>query len=670
MSSTQRLPLPYRPEADIVRRHLQSLNASGDPTAPPPDDGAARSERWRPARLGRRRANRAALGAGRAQAPAAVLGDGEPAQGVPDLQRRGPGADAPGRSAAARAGRADRHRAHGRPARTGRFRGGGRQRAGAPVADRHRHVQEIPAGRPARARPARQTRRPQRGGGDLARGAAAGTPVRAGTGHGRSDARVRSGPAQVGHGPQVFVRHARRRRAHRARRPALSRQLPERDRIDRRSRPQGRARGTQRRHLDQAQCPASALRGGAARARARRAGAARMDLVRAGRALQCQPHHRRRGGGPARAFARGVRGAGGPGGAAPAAMAGLRHGAAVLPDPRAGAGRACRRPGAQVPPSFHVPPGQGRLLGRGDQAGAGDGTAALPGVHAQEPHGHFLPRLRARTAAGARRHLFAVRHAQRGHDRGDPADGPRRVLELRAAAAARHGGVYREVSRYASVRRNRSTPPAWTSHHALRRFPCGFMRRSAGTATCSRIWCAGCWKTAPTTRSCTSSPTNRWAWISSAGLALAAGGRRVPAFAAGQSTGPSARTAPASTSPSRACVRLCWAPLGRAGARRRRVRSGPGRRRGRSFLPRLIPAGAPHRLPRARTCCATPPMPCRRRCPGCARCWSRKHSRPGATAWPKCAKPWISCATTPTRPSASCSPSPWPGRPARATSCA
>ena len=54
----------------------------------------------------------------------------------------------------------------------------------------------------------------------------------------------------------------------------------------------------------------------------------------------------------------------------------------------------------------------------------------------------------------------------------------------------------------------------------------------------------------------------------------------------------------------------------------------------------------------------------------CARCWSRKPSRPGATAWPKCARRSTSCATTPTRPSASCSPWRCPDRPARATSCA
>ena len=35
------------------------------------------------------------------------------------------------------------------------------------------------------------------------------------------------------------------------------------------------------------------------------------------------------------------------------------------------------------------------------------------------------------------------------------------------------------------------------------------MRRSAGIATCSPIWCGGCWRTAPTRRSCRSRPIRR-----------------------------------------------------------------------------------------------------------------------------------------------------------------
>ena len=71
-----------------------------------------------------------------------------------------------------------------------------------------------------------------------------------------------------------------------------------------------------------------------------------------------------------------------------------------------------------------------------------------------------------------------------------------------------------------------------------------------------------------------------------------------------------------------------------------------------------------------RASCAAPPTRWKRGCPTCARCWSRKRARPGATAWPKCARRWTSCATTPTKPSASCSRWRCPARPARATSCA
>ena len=36
--------------------------------------------------------------------------------------------------------------------------------------------------------------------------------------------------------------------------------------------------------------------------------------------------------------------------------------------------------------------------------------------------------------------------------------------------------------------------------------PAASMRRSAGIAICSPIWCGGCWRTAPTRRSCRSRP--------------------------------------------------------------------------------------------------------------------------------------------------------------------
>jgi RHH-type proline utilization regulon transcriptional repressor/proline dehydrogenase/delta 1-pyrroline-5-carboxylate dehydrogenase len=54
--------------------------------------------------------------------------------------------------------------------------------------------------------------------------------------------------------------------------------------------------------------------------------------------------------------------------------------------------------------------------------------------------------------------------------------------------------------------------------------------------------------------------------------------------------------------------------------------------------------------------------------PASARCWSGKPSRPGATRWPRCARRWTSCATTRPRPNASRRRWPCPAPPGRATS--
>ena len=108
-----------------------------------------------------------------------------------------------------------------------------------------------------------------------------------------------------------------------------------------------------------------------------------------------------------------------------------------------------------------------------------------------------LPGLRARPAGRARRDLPAVRHPQRRHHRGDPADGAGTERAVRAAAAARHG---------------RRRLPRGAAGPARRR--CASMRRSASTATCWPTWCGGCWRTAPTPPSCTSWPTSRCGWTS------------------------------------------------------------------------------------------------------------------------------------------------------------
>ena len=65
---------------------------------------------------------------------------------------------------------------------------------------------------------------------------------------------------------------------------------------------------------------------------------------------------------------------------------------------------------------------------------------------------------------------------------------------LRIPVPARHGR--------AAVRGGGRPATSWTA-------PAASMRRSARTRRCWPIWCAGCWRTAPTPRSSTASPTRR-----------------------------------------------------------------------------------------------------------------------------------------------------------------
>jgi hypothetical protein len=69
-----------------------------------------------------------------------------------------------------------------------------------------------------------------------------------------------------------------------------------------------------------------------------------------------------------------------------------------------------------------------------------------------------------------------------------------------------------------------------------------------------------------------------------------------------------------------------------------------------------IKSGARWMYPSAPPSCAKPPTPCWRKPPCSVRSSSKKRTRPGAMQWLKCAKRSTSCATTPMRPSASCSP--------------
>ena len=118
---------------------------------------------------------------------------------------------------------------------------------------------------------------------------------------------------------------------------------------------------------------------------------------------------------------------------------GLRPRASVVSHPRAGTGAARGLARAPLRSAADVSPRQGRVLGRRDQARSGDGHAPLPCVHAQAPHRHLLPGLRARDARCAGRDLPAVRHAQRRQDRRDPADGFSHGRLIRTAAPARDG---------------------------------------------------------------------------------------------------------------------------------------------------------------------------------------------------------------------------------------
>ena len=90
--------------------------------------------------------------------------------------------------------------------------------------------------------------------------------------------------------------------------------------------------------------------------------------------------------------------------------------------------------------------------------------------------------------------LPAVRHPQRADAGDDPRRWPGRTSRrrLRVPVPARHGR--------AAVRGGGRARTSWTGRAAS-------TRRSARTRRCSPIWCAGCWRTAPTPRSSTASPT-------------------------------------------------------------------------------------------------------------------------------------------------------------------
>ena len=120
------------------------------------------------------------------------------------------------------------------------------------------------------------------------------------------------------------------------------------------------------------------------------------------------------------------------------------------------------------------------------------GLAGLSGVHPQGDDRPLLPRLHAQAVGGAAAALSAVRHPQRAHRRErDRGCGRRRGLSSSSACTA-WARCFTRRSR-ANFRKPRA----------------GSMRRSAATAICWPIWCGGCWRTAPTPRSCRSRPIRR-----------------------------------------------------------------------------------------------------------------------------------------------------------------
>ena len=225
----------------------------------------------------------------------------------------------------------------------------------------------------------------------------------------------------------------------------------------------------------------------------------------AGAAARHRPEHRRRGVRPARALARPAR--------APVLRAGagrlerhrLRH--PGLPEALPGGRRPPRRPGAAQRPPADGPAGQGRVLGHRDQARPDRRPRRLPGLHPQGLHRRRLHRLRAQAAGRARRGLPAVRHAQRADAGGGPRAGagaaalPTSTATTPTSSSACTAWASRSTSRWSARRRRAGSAR-----------PAASTRRSARTRRCSPTWCGACWRTAPTPRSSTASPTTTWRW--------------------------------------------------------------------------------------------------------------------------------------------------------------
>ena len=232
-------------------------------------------------------------------------------------------------------------------------------------------------------------------------------------------------------------------------------------------------------------------------------------------------------------------------------------------------------------------------------------------------------------------------------------------------------------------------------------------RRWARTRRCWPIWCAGCWKTAPTPRSSTASPTRTsrsknwsrtrcapskpWPRARARSACLT---RRSPCRASCSAAGTRANSRGLDLADERTLAALdrafadasakawraepCWPaanPQGRlaAGAQPRRPRRHGGRgarghaRRRAGGLDRRH-AG---RLGLGRDAAGRTRGAARSRCRHaggrhrwrCCRCWCAKPARPAPMRWPRCARRWTSCATTPPRCGAISTTAPTAARP-------
>ena len=205
----------------------------------------------------------------------------------------------------------------------------------------------------------------------------------------------------------LFIRHARRGRAHGRRRGSLFRGLC---RCDRAARGWRRQRGAAApsRHFGQTLGAASALRGGVARTVAEGACAAPCRAGAARQGARDAVHRRRRGGGPARTVAR-HRCASARRSVAQW-LGRFRACGAGLSEARASGDRVARGARRRDQSQAHGAPRQGRLLGHRDQARPGTRARRLSRIHAQGNDRPVLHGLRQKTPCRAQSPVSAIRH--------------------------------------------------------------------------------------------------------------------------------------------------------------------------------------------------------------------------------------------------------------------